>query len=232
MSTKLRTIRLYGKLGAKFGREFKLAVNSTAEAVRALCVQLPGFEAYLTQAKDNGMVFAVFLGKTNIGEELLRAPVGKEVIRIAPVMAGSKKQGWVNVIVGIVLVVVGVIYGYWTGDWVNASKIIIMGIGMIAGGVVQLLSPQPKVSKPKERPEDEPSYGFGGPVNTQAQGHPVPVLVGELIVGSAVVSAGIEAKDSVYVPTAPPPGGTSIGVGTTGGGGSPPWHLDWDISAA
>jgi len=40
---KLRTIRLYGPLGTRFGREFRLAVDSPAEAVRALCVLLPGF---------------------------------------------------------------------------------------------------------------------------------------------------------------------------------------------
>ncbi|HNQ32149.1 MAG TPA: hypothetical protein PKJ93_00055, partial [Methanoculleus sp.] len=34
-----------------------------------------------------------------------------------------------------------------------------------------------------------------GPVNTMAQGHPVPVGYGEMIVGSAVISAGIEIDE-------------------------------------
>src|SRR5574344_1910257 len=41
MSEELRTIRLYGKLGAKFGRVHRLAVSSCAEAMQALAVLLP-----------------------------------------------------------------------------------------------------------------------------------------------------------------------------------------------
>jgi predicted phage tail protein len=36
------TIRLLGEAGRRFGRQFKLAVKTPAEAVRALCVQIPG----------------------------------------------------------------------------------------------------------------------------------------------------------------------------------------------
>jgi predicted phage tail protein len=60
MTERLRTIRLYGKLGARFGRRFRLAVNSPAEAVHALCTMLPGFQQYLMGAKAKGMEFAVF----------------------------------------------------------------------------------------------------------------------------------------------------------------------------
>jgi hypothetical protein len=45
-----------------------------------------------------------------------------------------------------------------------------------------------------ERPENTPNYVFHGPINTEAQGHPVPVLLGgPLRIGSAVISAGISA---------------------------------------
>ena len=40
----MKTIRLYGELGKRFGREFKLDVQSPAEAVRALRVIVPGFQ--------------------------------------------------------------------------------------------------------------------------------------------------------------------------------------------
>ncbi|WP_240600504.1 hypothetical protein [Solilutibacter silvestris] len=80
---------------------------------------------------------------------------------------------------------------------------------MIVGGVTQLLSPQPKLKKPSERADNTPSYNFSGPVNTSAQGHPVPLLYGEMIVGSAVASAGINIKDNGYAPvnSAPTGGG-------------------------
>ena len=48
-SPALRTIRLYGEAGRRFGRVHRLALdtNSVAEAVQALCSQIAGFRAYL-----------------------------------------------------------------------------------------------------------------------------------------------------------------------------------------
>ncbi len=221
MNQGLRTIRLYGKLGALYGRTFTMAVSTPAEAVRALCSQLPGFERFLMHAKDRGMAFAVFIGRRNIGEDELKFPADGD-IRIAPVLAGSKKNGVFQIIVGIVLVVVGVIgnfYGGWGTPFIQA------GIGMIIGGVVQMLAPQPKGRSSQDRPDNQPSYAFNGPINTQAQGNPVPLGYGRMTIGSAVVSAGILAED-VYVPTFTASGGGGGGTGGGGGGGSPPWHSE------
>lgn len=41
---RLTTIRLYGALGARFGRVHKLAVQTSAEAVKALCINLDGLK--------------------------------------------------------------------------------------------------------------------------------------------------------------------------------------------
>jgi hypothetical protein len=76
------------------------------------------------------------------------------------------------------------------------------GIAMIAGGVVQLLTPVPKGMSAKDASANTPSYNFNGPVNTEAQGHPVPLFYGgPMTVGSAVASAGIDTVDTAYVPT-------------------------------
>lgn len=40
----LKTIKLYGVLGQKFGHQFKLDVASPREAIRALSAQIDGFE--------------------------------------------------------------------------------------------------------------------------------------------------------------------------------------------
>lgn len=65
----LKTIKLYGVLAKKFGKEFKLAVESTREAVKALSVQVPGFEQFMLTAHEQGLTFAVFQDDENIGEE-------------------------------------------------------------------------------------------------------------------------------------------------------------------
>lgn len=67
----------------------------------------------------------------------------------------------------------------------------------MAGGVIQMLSPQQKGISAKDNPDNGASYNFNGPVNTSAQGNPVPLLYGRMICGSAVISAGILADDKV-----------------------------------
>lgn len=93
-SGELTTIKIYGKAGKLFGRVHYMAVSSAAEAVRALCMQLPGFERYLTESKDKGYGFAVFYGKRNLAVENLKEPSLGEEIRIAPILFGSKSGGW------------------------------------------------------------------------------------------------------------------------------------------
>lgn len=221
---ELRTVRLYGKMGAMFGREFKLAVRSPGEAVQALIAQLPGLEAYLIGAKSKGIGFLVYAGKRNLTEDDLTSPVGDDAIRIAPVLYGAG-SGWGQIIGGLILVVAG---AFVTGMTFGAASavggaMIGAGVSMIVGGVMTLLAPQPKLGKPDERPENTPSYSFSGAVNTQAQGHPVPVLYGRLIIGSAVVSAGIVAVDDAIIPhNAPRTGG-----GGRGGGGYPGYQNEW-----
>lgn len=195
MSEKIRTIRLYGKLGAKFGRVHRLAVDSAAEAARALCVMLPGFRQELASSEERGIRYAVFVGKDNLSKERLHEPPGGHDIRIAPVLQGSKRAGIFQVIAGAVLVVVGAVlsvYGYGAG--VPLMK---FGAAMIVGGVVQMLSPQPRGLSAKDSPNNGASYNFNGPVNTSAQGNPVPILYGRMMVGSAVISGGIYAEDQV-----------------------------------
>lgn len=210
----VQTIRLYGVLGNKFGRVHRMAVSSMSEAIRALGSQLRGFEAFLTQSKDNGLAYAVFYGKENLKVDQLHDPVGGRDIRIAPMIIGAKNGGIFSIILGAVLVVVGfALVATGIGGPLGAA-LINMGLALALGGIVQLLTPVPKGSA-KDRPENTASDVFNGPINTQAQGNPVPVLYGELIVGSAVISAGINAKDHTIVPTTGVPTGGYIGGGAT-----------------
>ena len=196
---RLTTIRLYGVLGAKFGRVHKLAVQTSAEAVKALCINFDGLEQYLYDAKKNGMTFAVFRGKRNIGVQDFQELAGDSDIRIAPVMEGAKKAGMFQTILGAVMVVAGVIIGVttnWTGVGLTfGAGLIMSGASMMAGGIYQMLSPQPKGLQGRDDPDNKPSYAFGGSVNTLAMGNPVALLYGEREIGGAIISAGIISED-------------------------------------
>jgi len=201
MNEKLRLVRLYGWLGTRFGREHRLAVASPAEAVRALCALLPGFEKALAHSDARGVRFACFAGRRNLSEDELAYPVGGDAIRIAPVMAGAKNGGLFQTVLGAVLIAAAAWYSgglaaaFQAGGMVQATAT--LGLSMMLGGVAQMLSPQQRMLSAKDGPENGASYNFNGPVNTTAQGNPVPLLYGEMFVGSATISAGIYSEDHV-----------------------------------
>ena len=194
MNAALKTVKLYGPMRKRFGRQFELAVSSPQEAIRALSQQVSGFKEYLVKSKDSGLTFAVFIGKQNISEEELDSPAGHEEIRIAPIIQGSKRGGIFQTIVGAALIAlsfVPVLAPF-------APTLMGMGVSMVLGGVVQMLSPQPKGLGARDDPNNMPSYSMNGAVNTQAQGNPVPVCYGgPLFIGSATISGGIYAEDQL-----------------------------------
>ncbi|MDR5736124.1 tail assembly protein [Caballeronia sp. LZ025] len=192
MSDKLRTIRLYGVLGARFGRVHRLAVVSTSEAVHALGVLLPGFRSFMLTAKDNGLTFAVFNGRRNLAEDELPHPVGDEEVRIAPILIGSKSGGLFQTILGAAMVVVGAVASAYGQPW--GAQLIGLGASMALGGVIQMLSPQ-TTGLASTSGDNGTSYYFNGPVNSAAQGDCVPIVYGRMRVGSKVISAGIYAED-------------------------------------
>jgi len=210
-------VRLYGELGRKFGRShsYHLDTKTPAEALAALFSQVKGARQYFMDAKARGIEFAVFVGKRNLAKEHLGLPANEE-IRIAPIPAGAKRAGVLTTIVGAVLVVVGYLatvtnfYGgsIW-GPYVQQA-----GWAMVAGGVVQLLTPLPHGNSAKDSPDNQANYNFNGAINTSAQGNPVPLAYGRVKVGSAVISAGIDTKDTVYTISRQNPK-----LGFMGGGG-------------
>ena len=198
---RLRTIRLYGKLGARFGRVHRLAVGSAAEAVHALGIIIKGFKQFLAESKENGMAFAVFYGKRNISKDELRDPPSDNDIRIAPVVMGSKNAGLTQTLIGIALIAAAVFMPatapaagtfFAGGAWTVVGSV---GISLALGGVAQMVAGTQKGLSSSESANNTPSYNFSGIKNTTTQGNPVPLCYGEMTVGSACVSVGIVAED-------------------------------------
>ena len=92
-----------------------------------------------------------------------------------------------------------------------ATAIGSIGAALILGGVSQLLTPTPQIgsfgpasvgnarsrntSTQATELDPQESYSFSGIQNTSRQGTPVPVVYGETVVGSVVISAGIDVDD-------------------------------------
>ncbi|VVN62353.1 hypothetical protein PS684_04583 [Pseudomonas fluorescens] len=184
--TKTR-ILLGGSAGKLFGREhiYELSTGDTREAVKAIDVNHPGFAKYLADAKMKGLEFAIFRNRKNIGEHELKMGGARE-IRIVPVIAGSKRAGLLQTILGVALIVMS--------PFTNGATLA-PGIALAAGGVIQMLSPQATGLKQSTSPENAPSYAFGSAKNTTASGNPVPICIGHRRWGGMIISASIYAED-------------------------------------
>lgn len=199
MQEVMTKIELGGVLGKTFGKVHHRLIATTAESINALAKTINGFEQFLNTSKARGLTYAVFRGKKNIGKDDLNFPVTGEVIRIVPLIIGGKKAGALQTILGAVLVVVGVVISVFT-SWTVAGvgvggAITSLGVSMMAGGVIQMLSPQAKGLASKQSADNQASYAFGGVTNTAAQGYPVPLLYGRRRIGGAIISAGIYVED-------------------------------------
>ena len=190
----LKTIKLYGILAKKFGKEFHLAVDNTREAMRALCVQVQGFEHFMLHAHEQGLEFAVFQDDENISETELDMSTSAKVIKVVPKIKGAGGNGVLQTILGAVMVVVGAVAMYFGQPW--GANLVGAGIGMMIGGVAMML--MPKIDNQDQNQDgNRANNGFGGAVTTVAQGNPVPVLRGCREIGGFVVSAGQYPEDQM-----------------------------------
>lgn len=197
MENMYRIIRLYGVLGTTFGRVHKMAVETPQEAIRALGVVIPNFERFLNTSRKRGLTFAVFSGSRNLAKDELCSDKGLDDIRIAPIIIGSKNAGLFQTILGAALITVGVLvsglsYGFAAP---LGGALVSAGIGLAAGGVIQMLSPQASGLASKQDSANQASYAFGGVTNTASQGYPVALGYGRRRVGGAIISAGIYVED-------------------------------------
>lgn len=191
------TVRLLGELGKRYGRKHRLDVRSPAEAVRALCANFRDFRQFVASSADRHVGYRVLIQKQDVSEAELHNPAS-QTITFVPVVAGAnflKKLG--GVILGAALIAAAFFLPpvALIGTMTLASVTFTIGVSMVLGGIAQLLSPTPKTPDTNAGAANEPSYIFNGAVNTSAQGAAIPVGYGRMIVGSAVISAGISVED-------------------------------------
>ncbi|TFW38572.1 tail assembly protein [Pseudomonas putida] len=192
LNAGLMTIKLSGPLVRRFGRVHRRFIDTgtVKEVFSALRATLPCFEQEVKRLDSLGMRFAIFRNGENIGPQDFERRGSRE-IRIVPVVGGSKRGGILQTIVGAIMIVGGA----FLSSTPFGAPLIGAGIGLTAGGVIQMLSPQAKGLSQSAASENLPSYAFGSAKNTTASGNPVPICIGERRWGGAIISASIEAQD-------------------------------------
>lgn len=191
----LRKIKLYGKLAKFIGhRVLEADVATAAEAVRFLVANWPEVEQHMADQH-----YRVSVGTYDLDLEEIHHPAGAAPISFVPVVAGAGAVG--RIILGVALVALAFVsFGSSTlfagiaakgaAAAVGSKALFVLGAGLLLTGISQLITPTPSTSKDEGDPRK--SFSFSGVQNTTRAGLPVPAVYGETLVGSVVVSAGID----------------------------------------
>lgn len=190
------TVYLYGNLRKSYGAKFTFFADTAAEAVRALCSQLVGFKKRLLKGQ-----YQVKLDKEYLNNESLDKLHDDEhqTLRITPMVRGAGgKQGVTQLVIGAVLVAAswyaGGAAGWgYLGGTTLAGSVGMLGISLMVGGVAQLLTKVPKLDDKNDGVDKSRNSAFSNLDNVVGQGEVIPLIYGEIMVGSKVISQGIES---------------------------------------
>lgn len=209
----LKTIKVYGSLAKFLGqRVFRAAVDTPIEALSFLRANFEGLAAHMADYDYKVLVGTLEL-QAGSNPEQLSYPAGQdEAISIVPVLGGAGGRGVGSILAGVALIGLslafpggglfgGTVFGFLGGPAASAATlttigtaISVVGAGLVLNGVSQMLTPVPETPSFESDPQSDPA-SFSGIQNVGRQGVPVPVVYGETLVGSVVISAGINTQD-------------------------------------
>ena len=197
----LRKIKLYGKLAKFVGhKEFDVKVNSVGQAVSFLLNNFPQLEQYMSPK-----YYQVKVGNYDISEEEIHYPAGKEDIHFVPAISGAGR-GFGKILLGAGLIGLSFLsFGTSAGLGVAFAKgfakvgllqkgLFAIGASLVLSGVSDLLFPLPKDNGFDSEEDPKLSFSFSGLQNTSRAGTPVPIVYGEIMTGSVVISAAIDTN--------------------------------------
>lgn len=182
----MKTLYLHGK-AAEFGESFELDAKNPPEMVRALCVQLPGFQEMIEAGEWHVIRGPLDQQDADDESRLLLSLAEQSEVHLVPAIGGAGGDGGViSAIIGVVLIVVGVVYP-------NPS-LVAAGAGMLLGGIIQMTTKIPGADTNTESTDNRASFLFSGPKNQSTQGVTIPRGYGRCRCGSIVISVGLYAE--------------------------------------
>ena len=200
----LRKLKLYGELAEFIGhKEFEIQVDSLAKAVSFLVNNFPQVEKYM-----NPQYYQVKVGNYAVDQEEIHHPIGQEDIHIVPVIAGAGR-GAGKILLGAALIAGAFIFTPLTtgsffspivapGSFAAAGAVtkaaVYLGASLVLQGVSEMLFPLPKSKEFKSEQDPQLSFSFSGTQNTSRAGTPVPIVYGEIVTGSVVISGAIDTQ--------------------------------------
>ena len=197
----MQRVYLNGSI-SQYGEVWETDCTNIRDIFKLIDCQTPGFRNHLVEAANAGVGYEIQrAGEFLENAEELLLSLNNEDIIITEVPAGSKSGGQ-KILAAVVLIAVAIML---PGTLATSFQAIAAGkatfaayatigltmtaVNLALTGITQLLAPGPETDE--GTPE---SYLFNGPTNNVAQGLPVPVAYGELIVGGAPISFSYDGQ--------------------------------------
>jgi len=200
----LRKLKLYGQLAEFIGhKEFEIKVSSVSQAVSFLIHNFPEVERFMSPK-----YYQVKVGNYEIDENEISYPVGQEDIHFIPAISGAGR-GFGKILLGAALIagaffmpvaaggqslLAGIKAGSLAKVGLLTKSMVYVGASLVLSGVSDLLFPLPEPQKFNSEEDPQLSFNFSGVQNTSRAGTPVPIVYGEIITGSVVISAAIDTN--------------------------------------
>ena len=198
----LRKVKMYGELAEFVGhKELEAVVKNPAEAIRFLVTNFPKLEAYMSDK-----YYQVLVGKDDVDKQDLHNPIGQDDIHIVPVITGAGGNSpFGRILLGAALIGASFLFPgaglFGTTSFSGAAAgagiatkigtaLSAIGAGLVLNGVSEMLFPIPKPDMPED--DTRISFSFSGVQNTSRAGTAHPIVYGEVVTGSVVISAGID----------------------------------------
>tara|TARA_R100001015_G_C4631408_1_gene193896 strand:+ start:65 stop:658 length:594 start_codon:yes stop_codon:yes gene_type:complete len=192
----LRKIKLYGKLAEFVGhKEFEVEVDSIAKAVSFLIHNFKGIESHMSSQS-----YHVSVGNYDIDKNEIDYPLGKQDIHFVPAISGAGGPNTRRIILGVALVGLAIATG--PGGFAALTsgglKLSVAGTFAFNVGAALILQGVNNLLFSSEDPEEEGdpriSFNFSGIQNTTRAGTPIPIVYGEILTGSVLISVGVDTN--------------------------------------
>ena len=196
----LKTVRLYGELADFIGyKQLDAVINSTADAIKFLICNFDGLEAHMANR-----YYKVIVNDEDIDKKELHNPIGKSDIHIVPIITGAgSNTGKILLgaaLIGLSFVSFGGAAGLgaaFSGGQVGfiSQSLALVGGSLVLQGVSNMLFPLPEPPEFEDSEDPRISFSFSGIQNVSRAGVTHPIVYGEVVTGSVLISAGVTTND-------------------------------------
>lgn len=191
---RLRTIHLDKPLQKLCGvKTVELAASNFAQIVSGLTAMFgPKVKQHIVTN-----AWRVRFDETRVDQSEIHNLGEVKNIRMNQAVVGSGGRTG-QIILGVVMIVVGAVLVWGTGGAASTGSMQLwaQGATMLLGGAMTIYAAlnTPKAQAARAAEDERASFLFNGAVNVVEQGGAVPCHYGRCIIGSTVVSAGIDTE--------------------------------------